>query len=141
MLFIIFFRLLGEEEKRPFIDEAERLRVQHKKDYPDYKYQPRRRKPLKGAQSGPDVSNTLPPGMLYKSMHESSPSSTISESDSPHYPQVAHNGNQGPPTPPHTPNQQDVASGRAGTERMHHRLTPAGKIPFQCNHARRCIVD
>ena len=37
------WRLLGEDEKQPFIEESERLRVQHMKQYPDYKYRPRKK--------------------------------------------------------------------------------------------------
>ncbi|CAL4145463.1 unnamed protein product, partial [Meganyctiphanes norvegica] len=38
------WRGMSEEQKRPFIERADHLRKKHKQEYPDYKYQPRRRK-------------------------------------------------------------------------------------------------
>ena len=37
------WRTLSEEERQPFIDEAERLRLLHQKEYPDYKYKPKKK--------------------------------------------------------------------------------------------------
>jgi len=50
------FRLLSGDDKQPFIEEAEKLRVLHKNRYPDYKYQPRRRKAAKGIPKIQDKS-------------------------------------------------------------------------------------
>lgn len=45
-----FLRVLSDDDKRPFVKQAERLRELHKQEHPDYKYQPRRRK-IAGAKS------------------------------------------------------------------------------------------
>lgn len=51
------WKRLSEIERRPFIDEAERLKLLHLREYPDYKYKPRKRA-KKG--SSPQRNSTNP---------------------------------------------------------------------------------
>ena len=51
------WRLLSDSEKQPYVDESDRLRVQHMQQYPDYKYRPRKKASKKGSK--PSSANGL----------------------------------------------------------------------------------
>lgn len=52
------WKSLDETEKRPFIDEAKRLRIKHMQDYPDYKYRPRRKNRIETTSYNPAIYTT-----------------------------------------------------------------------------------
>ncbi|XP_040922907.1 transcription factor SOX-8a [Toxotes jaculatrix] len=113
------WRLLSESEKRPFIEEAERLRLQHKIDYPDYKYQPRRRKSSKTGQGDGR------PGLVQQQHHQqcvykTEPGMVLAGTGDVHHHYHADRTGQshGPPTPPTTP-KTDLP---VGSKHESHRL-------------------
>ncbi|XP_030765604.1 transcription factor Sox-8 [Sitophilus oryzae] len=74
------WRVLSENDKKPFIEEAERLRVIHKREHPDYKYQPRRRKPSKASESSHQMSHGQSTSFSRSLKQEDSPCSPRSHS-------------------------------------------------------------
>ncbi len=49
------WKTLTDEEREPYIQEAERLRLLHMQEYPDYKYRPRKKNKNSSGQSAYDI--------------------------------------------------------------------------------------
>lgn len=75
------WKALTEEEKQPYIQEAERLRKLHSLEYPDYKYRPKKKASISTSSSN---TTTTKSSSVSSSKSDTSSNSSITSSSS-HY--------------------------------------------------------
>lgn len=89
------WKSLDDAEKQPFIEEAERLRQKHKKDHPDYKFQPKRKEKRRNHSPNKDSfeNGKISTGDVLKVLSSSGTSGTVIKPGSSNsWPQNFHNG-------------------------------------------------
>ena len=89
------WKSLDLSEKQPFIDEAERLRLKHKQDHPDYKFQPKRKEKRRTHSPNKDSfeNGKISTGDVLKVLSSSGGSGTVIKQESANtWPPNIHNG-------------------------------------------------